>query len=84
MPPAFFYMRCVFYYLLSDSLASRRRISRYNQTMVTSKPNAPYHSMYFGGTALSTLFDHIEIKDEVEGGNTYYHQGKIMPMVLPS
>ena len=30
------------------ALASRRRISRYNQMSVTIRPNAPYHSMYLG------------------------------------
>ncbi len=34
-------------YLLR-AFASRRRISRYSQISVTIRPNAPYHSMYFG------------------------------------
>src|SRR5438477_1306692 len=33
------------------SRESRRRISRYSQTSVTRRPNAPYHSMYFGARA---------------------------------
>mgnify|MGYP000579591936 CR=1 FL=1 len=32
----------------SRSLESRRKISRYNHTMVTSKPKAQNHSMYLG------------------------------------
>src|SRR6267378_4204889 len=30
-------------------------ISIYNQTMVTSKPNAPYHSIYFGAPIAAPL-----------------------------
>jgi len=35
-------------YRLELSLASNLSISRYNHISVTNKPNAPYHSMYFG------------------------------------
>ena len=42
-------------YLLPLSLESKRRISKYNHTIVTSKPNAPYHSMYFGAPASAPL-----------------------------
>jgi hypothetical protein len=38
-------------YLRLLSLANRRKISRYSQTKVTIRPNAPYHSMYFGAPA---------------------------------
>ena len=36
------------FYSRLRSLLSKRKISRYSQTSVTSRPKAPYHSMYFG------------------------------------
>ena len=36
------------YYLLEFNFANNLKISKYNQTNVTNKPNAPYHSIYFG------------------------------------
>ena len=35
-------------YLLEFNLAKSLRISKYSQIKVTRRPNAPYHSIYFG------------------------------------
>ena len=44
-----FLVKCMIDY--SRNLASKRKNSRYSQNSVTTKPKAPYHSMYFGAPA---------------------------------
>jgi len=52
--------------------------------MVTSSPKAPYHSIYLGAAHSRTLFNPVEIYDQVERGDTHYSSEKPIPIGLPS
>ncbi len=72
------------YYLLSDSLAQQAEDAR-GITKQWLRASQRRHTI---PCIWEPLFAHLvrsyRNQDEVEGGNAYYHEGKIMPMVLPS
>ena len=41
----------------------------YSHTSVTIRPNAAYHSMYFGAPWLDARFDEVEVEHQVQRGD---------------
>ena len=66
------------------NLLSRRRISRYSHTSVTSRPNAAYHSMYFGAPCSTPFSMKSKSSTRFSAAITTTKPEKAMPIRLLS